>query len=147
MSAITDLILKQVQAAASGSNLGNNVLNSLSDSVVSGIKQTASSANGIQQLTSLFSGNASSATINSLVNAASQAFTSTAAPKLGLSSEATNTATSLLPTIINGVVSAVTGSGSGFNASTVLSALGLSGKKASTISRLGQALGSLFRKK
>lgn len=145
MSAITDLISKQVQAAASGSNLGSNVLNSLSDSILSGIKQTASTASGIQQLTNIFSGNASSSSVNALASVASKIFSSTAASKLGLSASATSSATSLLPTIINGIAQAV--SGSGLNVSSILSSLGVSSSKASTISRLGSALSSLFRKK
>ena len=147
MSAITDLIAKQVQAAASGSKLENNVLSSLSDSILGGIKQTASTASGVQQLTNLFSGNASATSVNALASAAGKIFTSTAASKLGLSASATSSATALLPTIINGIAQAVASKGSNLDISSILTSLGVSSAKASTLSKLGSALGSLFRKK
>ena len=39
MSQITDLILKQVQSAASGSNLSSDVLGGLSDSIFGSVKE------------------------------------------------------------------------------------------------------------
>ena len=67
MSQLSDLILKQVTSAASGSNLGTNVLNGLTDSIVNSLKKTATSQGGVEQLISLFTGKTSAA--NSSVTA------------------------------------------------------------------------------
>ena len=123
MSQISDLILKQVQSAAAGRDLSSSVLNGLSDSVLNSIKQTATSANGVQQLTELFTGKTSAAS-SSVTSLATQIFTSQVAGKLGLSSAAASSASSLLPTIINGLVSAISSKGSGMNLASILSAVG-----------------------
>ena len=149
MSQLSDLILKQVASAASGSNLGNNVLNGLSDAIVNSLKQTAKSTGGIEQLMALFTGKTSAA--NSSVTAlASQIFTTQFANKLGLSSSATSSATSLLPTIIASLVSAVMSKkAGGLDLSSILSSLGAASSN-STASKLGYIAGALvklFKKK
>ncbi len=149
MSQISDLILKQVQAAASNSNLGQNVLNGLSDSVLNSIKQTATTANGIEQLTALFTGKTSAAS-SSVTSLATQIFTSQVASKLGLSSAAASSASSLLPTIIQGIVSAVSSKGSGLDLSAILSAVGAassSNSKIGQIASIASKLGGLFKKR
>lgn len=146
MSQISDLILKQVQAAASGSNLSSSVLNGLSESVLSSFKKTASTANGIEQLTSLLTGK-SSAESSPITALASQIFTSQIASKLGLSSSASSAASSLLPAIIGGLVSSI--SSKGLDLSSILSAVGGS-NSASTLGKLASVagkLGGLFKKK
>ncbi|MBO7507535.1 MAG: hypothetical protein J6T67_09175 [Paludibacteraceae bacterium] len=149
MSQLSDLILKQVTSAASGSNLGTNVLNGLTDSIVNSLKKTATSQGGVEQLISLFTGKTSAA--NSSVTAlASQIFTSQFASKLGLSSSASSSATSLLPTIIASLVSIVMSKKSGgLDLSSILASLGASSGN-STASKLGYiagTLGKLFKKK
>ncbi|MBO7124632.1 MAG: hypothetical protein J6V74_02170, partial [Bacteroidales bacterium] len=74
MSQITDLILKQVQASASGSNLNSNVLDGLTDSIFGSVKEKAQSASGIEQLTSLFTGK-TSAESSPVTSLATQLFT------------------------------------------------------------------------
>ncbi|MBO4529394.1 MAG: hypothetical protein IK017_05265 [Paludibacteraceae bacterium] len=150
MSQISDLILKQVQEAASQSasqsDLGSNVLDGLSDSILNSLKQTAKSPNGIEQLTSLFTGN-TSAESSPITQLASQIFSSQVAPKLGLSASSANAAAGLLPTIIAGLVSIITKKGSGIDLSSILSSLGAvassnptTGKLISIIGRLGGLL-------
>lgn len=150
MSQLSDLILKQAQAAAAGSNLDNSVLNGLSDSIVNSLKQTATKSGGIEQLTALFTGKAS-AESSPITALASQIFTSQVAPKLGLSSSASSTASSLLPTILSAVVSLVVNKkASGLDLSSILSALGASSgsnSKLGNIVNVVGALGKLFKKK
>lgn len=145
MSSITDLILKQVQSAASNSNLDNKVLNGLSDSVLNSLKQTATSANGIAQITELLKGK-TSAESSPVTNLASSIFSSQIASKLGLSASTTSTATNLLPLIINGIVSAINKKGSGIDLSSVLSSLGGASSSSSTLGKLAGSLGKLFKK-
>lgn len=102
MSALTDIILAQVKESA-GSKLDNNILGGLSDSILGSVKQSAQSASGIEQLTSLFTGKTSAA--ESPVTAlAGKLFQSGVAKKLNLDSKTSNLATSLLPTIIGALV-------------------------------------------
>lgn len=150
MSQLSDFILKQAQAAASGSNLDNNVLNGLSDSILNSLKQTALKQGGIEQLTALFTGKTSAE--NSPVTAlASQIFTSQIASKLGLSSAASSSASNLLPTILGALVSAVVNKkASGLDLTSILSSLGAASGNNSTLTNLGRlagAFGKLFKKK
>ena len=149
MSQLSDLILKQVTAAASGSNLGNNVLNGLTDAIMNSFKQTASSKGGIEQLMALFTGKTSAAN-SSVTSLASQIFSSQIAGKLGLSSAASSSATSLIPTIIGSLVSAVLSKkAGGLDLTSILSALGAASgnSTASQLGRLAGSLGKLFKKK
>lgn len=147
MSSIADLIANQVKAAAGGSGLQSNVLSGLSDSVLKSFKQTASSAEGVSQIMSLLS-NSSSASTSPITKLASQIFSSQVAGKLGLSSSVTNTATGLLPVIISKLVSAVSSKESGFDVSSILSALGASSSSSSTstLGKLAGTLGKLFKR-
>ena len=149
MSQLSDLILKQVTSAASGSNLGNNVLNGLTDAIMNSFKQTATSKGGVEQLMALFTGKTSAAN-SSVTSLTSQIFTSQFASKLGLSSSASSSATSLIPTIIGGLVSAVLSKkAGGLDLSSILSSLGAASGN-STASKLGYiagTLGKLFKKK
>jgi len=81
MSQITDLILKQVQSAASGSNLSSDVLGGLSDSIFGSVKEKAQSASGIEQITELFTGK-TSAESSPITSLATQLFTKNIASKL-----------------------------------------------------------------
>ncbi|MCQ2224345.1 MAG: hypothetical protein MJZ14_01300 [Paludibacteraceae bacterium] len=148
MSQLSDLILKQVQAAASGSNLGNNVLNGLSDSVMNSLKQTALKQGGIEQLTSLFTGK-TSAESSPITALASQIFSSQVAPKLGLSASASSSASSLLPTVLSAIVALVSKKSSGLDLSSILSSLGASGSnsKLGGLGSLVGMLGKMFKKK
>ena len=144
MSQITDLILKQVQSAASGSNLSSDVLGGLSDSIFGSVKEKAQSASGIEQLTSLFTGK-TSAESSPVTSLATQLFTKNIVSKLGLDSNTANLATSLLPTIIG----KLTSKDNGLDLTSVLSALGASAAGSSNGGLLGAAtgiLGKLFKK-
>ena len=142
MSQITDLILKQVQSSASGSNLGSNVLEGLSDSIFGSVKEKAQSASGIEQLTSLFTGK-TSAESSPVTSLAAQLFTKNIVSKLGLDANTTKIATSLLPTIIG----KLTSKNSGLDLTSILSAVGASAGNSNGL--LGAAtglLGKLFKK-
>lgn len=149
MSQLSDFILKQAQSAASGSNLDKSVLNGLSDSILNSMKQTALKQGGIEQLTALFTGK-SSAEDSPITALASQIFSSQIAPKLGLSSSTSSAASSLLPTILGALVTAIVNKkASGLDLSSILSALG-AGNSNSSLGKLGSVvgvLGKLFAKK
>jgi hypothetical protein len=142
MSQITDLILKQVQASASGSNLNSNVLDGLTDSIFGSVKEKAQSASGIEQLTSLFTGK-TSAESSPVTSLATQIFTKNIVGKLGLDANTAKIATSLLPTIIG----KLTSKDSGLDLTSILSAVGASAGNSNGL--LGAAtglLGKLFKK-
>lgn len=144
MSQITDLILKQVQSAASGSNLSSDVLGGLSDSIFGSVKEKAQSASGIEQITELFTGK-TSAESSPITSLATQLFTKNIASKLGLDKTTANLATSMLPTIIG----KLTSKDSGLDLTSILSALGASAAGGSKGNLLGAAtgiLGKLFKK-
>ena len=105
MSILTDLIASQVQSSAKGSNLSENVLKGLSDSVLGSVKESAQTSSGISDLTSLFTGKtkAESSPVTAL---ATNLFTDKIASKLKLDASTTKTAAALLPTIISAIVSA-----------------------------------------
>ena len=143
MSQITDLILKQVQSAASDSNLSSDVLGGLSDSIFGSVKEKAQSASGIEQLTSLFTGK-TSAESSPVTSLATQLFTKNIVGKLGLDAGTAQLATSLLPTII----AKLTSKDSGIDLTSVLSAVGASAAGSSN-GLLGAAtsiLGKFFKK-
>lgn len=145
MSQITDLILKQVQASASGSNLNSNVLDGLTDSIFGSVKEKAQSASGIEQLTSLFTGK-TSAESSPVTSLATQLFTKNIVSKLGLDANTTKIATSLLPTIIG----KLTSKNSGLDLTSILTSLGASAASSSSKGDLlGAAtsiLGKFFKK-
>lgn len=143
MSQITDLILKQVQSAASGSNLSSDILNGLSDSVLGSVKEKAQSASGIEQITELFTGK-TSAESSPITSLAKQLFTKNIAGKLGLDDSTIKMATALLPTVL----SKLTSKDSGLDLTSILSAVGASAGGSSN-GLLGAAtglLGKLFKK-
>ena len=146
MSQISDLILKQVQSAAAGSNLDNNVLSGLSDSVFGSMKQTAQSASGIEQLTSLFTGKTSAAS-SPVTSLATQLFTKNVASKLGLDSSTSSMATNLLPVIISSLVSAVSSKSGGIDLGTILSALGGKSSSSGLLKTVGSLLSGFLKKK
>lgn len=142
MASLSDFILNQVKSAASGNDLDNNVLGGLSDSILNSLKQKATSANGISEITELLSGK-SSASSSPVTQLASKIFTSDVATKLGLSPTIANAASSLLPVIIEKVVGAVSSKGGDFDLASVLSALGGNSASSSKLGNLGKIIGGL----
>ena len=103
MASIQDLILNQVQSMAGSidvpSNLKNQVINGLSESVLGSLTQTATQAGGLDAIKSLLTGksNAASSPITAL---AGKIFANSIANKLGLNKTQSTSAASLIPNII-----------------------------------------------
>lgn len=103
MSQFSDLLLKQVTSAASNvsipSNLKNQVLGGLSDSILGSLTQTAAKAGGVDTIKQLLTGkaNAASSPVTAL---AGKLFASNIAGKLNLNSATSNALTAVIPTVI-----------------------------------------------
>lgn len=136
MAGITDIILSQVKNAAGGSNLDNKVLSGISDSILGSLKNSATSADGIAQITALFTGN-TSASSSPITQQAIKTFVSGAAKKLGLSDSVVNTATALIPKVIT----ALTSKDSKLDLSSILSMVGGTSTSKSSSSGLGALAG------
>lgn len=157
MSQILDLIKSQVFDSASGVTLPadtkDQVLGGLSDSILGGLKQTAASTGGIEQLTSLFTGKTAAAQ-SPVTAAAGKIFQSDVIQKLGLSPAIANAAKALIPIVIGKLVGKVgsggsDGSGEGFDLGSLLSAVGGGsgdGDGSTLLKKAGSLLGGLFKK-
>lgn len=103
MSQFSDLLLKQVTSAASNvsipSNLKNQVLGGLSDSILGSLTQTAAKAGGVDTIKQLLTGkaNAASSPVTAL---AGKLFASNIASKLNLNSATSNALTAVIPSVI-----------------------------------------------
>lgn len=103
MSQFSDLLLKQVTSAASNvsipSNLKNQVLGGLSDSILGSLTQTAAKAGGVDTIKQLLTGkaNAASSPVTAL---AGKLFASNIAGKLNLNSATSNALTAVIPSVI-----------------------------------------------
>ena len=102
MSSISDLILQQVKSAAGNvqipSNLQNQVLGGLSDSILGSLTQTAAKAGGIDQIKSLLTG-ATDAAKSPITALAGNLFQNNNLSKLNLGSPGT-ALTALIPGIM-----------------------------------------------
>ena len=104
MANISDII-KQAVAASAGnvnipSNVKNQVLGGLSESILGSLTQTAASAGGIEQIKSLLTGkaNAASSPITSL---AGKLFTNNILGKLNLGGSTNSALSALIPVVMN----------------------------------------------
>ncbi len=106
MSNISDLILQQVASAAGGVNIPSNIkqqaLSGLSESVLSSLTQTIAKPGGLDLVKNLLTGkaNAASSPVTAL---AGNIFSSTILKKLGLDANLGGSLTSLIPTIVSGL--------------------------------------------
>ena len=155
MATLTDILAQTVASATKGveipSNVQNTVLNGLSDSVIKGLTQTATSPGGLNALKDLFSGktSASSSPVTSL---ATSIFTKNTLSKLGLGNSTNAALAGLLPGIISkvsGLFKDMDGDGDIDLNDIILALSGAQPKKSSTSSILGNAassiLGGLFK--
>lgn len=153
MANISDFILKQVSSAAGKvdipSNLKDQVLGGLSDSIIGSLTQTATKAGGIDEIKSLLTGKTSAAS-SSITALAGNLFDKNILGKLNLGS---------LGSQLSGLIPGIMGTLSGFlkdqdgdgdvDINDILISL-KGGSKSSATGLLGAAtgiLGSLFGKK
>ncbi len=108
MSLISDLIMQQVQSAAGSvnipSNINNQVLGGLSESVLGSLTKTAAKSGGVDQIKELLTGKVSAAQ-SPITALAGQLFSSNVANALNLNSSTTSSLTALLPTVLGKVSS------------------------------------------
>jgi len=106
MASITDLIMQQVASAAGNinvpSNVQNQVLSGLSDSILGSLTQTATKAGGLDQIKSLLTG-ATSAASSPITALAGKLFSGNIASALGLNAAQTQSATGVIPAIMAGL--------------------------------------------
>ena len=159
MASIQDLILNAVKGSIGNveipSNITNQVVSGLSESILGGLTQTAVKPGGLDLVKGLLTGQQSAATspVTALI---SKIFSGNAAKKLGLGSALTTALVGLLPKILgnlSGMFKDQDGDGD-VDLNDVL--IALSGKKTQTATAsaggglLGAAtsiLGGLFKKK
>lgn len=153
MANISDFILKQVSSAAGKvdipSNLKDQVLGGLSDSIIGSLTQTATKAGGIDEIKSLLTGKTAAAS-SSITALAGNLFSKNIASKLNLGSLGTQLG-ALIPGIVgslSGFLKDQDGDGDVDINDIILSLKG--GAKSSSSGLLGAAtsiLGNLFGKK
>ena len=153
MASISDLIMQQVKSAAGGvsipSNLKDQVLGGLSDSILGSLTQTATKAGGVDTIKNLLTGkaNAASSPVTAL---AGNLFKKNVISKLGLGSTLGTSLTALIPGIfskLSGIVKDQDGDGD-VDINDII--IALTGKKSAGSSLLGAAtgiLGGLLKKK
>jgi hypothetical protein len=153
MASISDLIMQQVKSAAGGvsipSNIKDQVLGGLSDSILGSLTQTATKAGGVDVIKNLLTGkaNAASSPVTAL---AGNLFKKNVVSKLGLGSSLGSTLTALIPGIfgkLSGIVKDQDGDGD-VDINDII--IALTGKKSAGSSLLGAAtgiLGGLLKKK
>ena len=153
MASISDLIMQQVKSAAGGvsipSNIKDQVLGGLSDSILGSLTQTATKAGGVDTIKNLLTGkaNAASSPVTAL---AGKLFNKNVVSKLGLGSSLGTTLTALIPGIfgkLSGIVKDQDGDGD-VDINDII--IALTGKKSTGSSLLGAAtgiLGGLLKKK
>jgi hypothetical protein len=153
MASISDLIMQQVKSAAGGvsipSNIKDQVLGGLSDSILGSLTQTATKAGGVDTIKNLLTGkaNAASSPVTAL---AGNLFKKNVVSKLGLGSTLGTSLTALIPGIfskLSGIVKDQDGDGD-VDINDII--IALTGKKSAGSSLLGAAtglLGGLLKKK
>ncbi len=153
MASISDLIMQQVKSAAGGvsipSNIKDQVLGGLSDSILGSLTQTATKAGGVDTIKNLLTGkaNAASSPVTAL---AGNLFKKNVVSKLGLGSSLGSSLTALIPGIfskLSGIVKDQDGDGD-VDINDII--IALTGKKSAGSSLLGAAtglLGGLLKKK
>ena len=103
---ITDIIKQQVNSAAGGiqipSNLQNQVLGGLSDSILGSLTKTATSRGGVNIITDLLTGKTSAAK-SPVTTMAGNIFTNNVLKNLNLGKASNAALLALIPTVLGGV--------------------------------------------
>lgn len=152
MSLISDLIMQQVQSAAGSvnipSNIKNQVLGGLSESVLGSLTKTAAKSGGVDQIKELLTGKVSAAQ-SPITALAGQLFSSNVANALNLNSATTSSLTALLPNVIGKVSSFIQDRDGDGDVDLNDIILSLKGGSSSSNSLLGMAsslLGGILKK-
>ncbi|MCR5519141.1 MAG: hypothetical protein K6F21_02305 [Bacteroidales bacterium] len=153
MASISDLIMQQVKSAAGGieipSNIKDQVLGGLSNSILGSLTQTATKAGGIDTIKSLLTGKSDAAS-SPVTALAGKLFKNDVVSKLSLGGTLGNSLSSLIPGIIGKLSNFIKdqdGDGD-VDINDILASL--TGGKSGGASILGAAtniLGGLFKKK
>lgn len=153
MASITDLIMQQVKSAAGGveipSNVKDQVLGGLSNSILGSLTQTAAKPGGVDLIKGLLTGKSQAAS-SPVTALAGTLFKNNVLSKLSLGSSLGNSLTALIPGIIgklSNVIKDQDGDGDVDINDIIIS---LTGKKSGSSALLGAAtgiLGGLFKKK
>ncbi|MBR0175142.1 MAG: hypothetical protein IJQ22_06530 [Bacteroidales bacterium] len=153
MASITDLIMQQVKSAAGGveipSNVKDQVLGGLSNSILGSLTQTAAKPGGVDLIKGLLTGKSQAAS-SPVTALAGTLFKNNVLSKLSLGSGLGNSLTALIPGIIgklSNVIKDQDGDGDVDINDIIVS---LTGKKSGSSALLGAAtgiLGGLFKKK
>lgn len=146
---ITDIIKQQVNSAAGGiqipSNLQNQVLGGLSDSILGSLTKTATSRGGVNIITDLLTGKTSAAK-SPVTTMAGNIFTNNVLKNLNLGKASNAALLALIPTVLGGVTKLFkdqNGDGK-VDINDVIISLG---GKIGGGGLFGSLLGGLFRKK
>lgn len=151
MANISDFILKQVTSAAGKveipSNLKDQVLSGLSDSILGSLTQTASKSGGIDEIKNLLTGKTDAAS-SSVTALAGKLFSSNILSKLNLGSAGTQLS-ALIPTVVGKLSNFIKdqdGDGD-VDINDIIISLKGSGTSSSLLSAATGLLGGLFGKK
>ena len=106
MASLSDLIMQQVKSAAGKveipSNIQNQVLGGLSDSILGSFTQTATKAGGLDQIKSLLTGKASAAS-SPITALAGNLFNKNVLSSLNIGSGLKSSLTGLIPSVLGGL--------------------------------------------
>lgn len=153
MASITDFILKQATAQTSGinipSNLKDQVLGGLSNSIIGSLTQTAAQPSGIDQIKGLLTGKTSAAA-SPITGLATNLFANNIVKKLGLDANLGSTLSGLIPSImgkLSGFLKDQDGDGD-VDINDIIISLkgGNSQKKSSLLGAATSILGGILRK-
>lgn len=146
MASIQDIILQQVKSAAGNieipSNVKNQVLGGLSDSILGSLTQTAAKAGGVDLIKQLLTGkaNAASSPITAL---ATKLFTGNILSKLNLGSSTSSALSGLIPVVVGKLSSFIKDQDGDGDVDLNDILISLKGGSAASSSLLGAAAGIL----
>lgn len=149
MANISDLIMQAVSASAGKveipSNIKNQVLGGLSESIIGSLTQTAAKANGVEQIKALLTGQTAAA-CSPVTALAGNLFSKNILSKLNLGDGLNKSLSGLIPVVIGklgGILKDQDGDGDVDITDIILSLKGGSAQKNSGASILGAATGIL----
>ncbi len=152
MASITDFILKQATAQTSGinipSNLKDQVLGGLSNSIIGSLTQTAAQPSGVDQIKGLLTGKTPAAS-SPITGLATNLFANNIVKKLGLDAKLGSTLSGLIPTImgkLSGFIKDQDGDGDVDINDIIISLKGGNSQKSSLLGAATSILGGILRK-
>ena len=149
--ALADIILQQVKNSTGGisipSNVKDQVLGGLSQSILGGLTQTAAKPGGIDLVKNLLTGKTSAAS-SPVTALAGKLFAGNIASKLGLGSSLTNSLTGMIPSVltkVSGLIKDQDGDGD-IDLNDVLIALKGGGSGAGILGAATSILGGILKR-